>query len=365
MLEEKKEFTPNETLTRSWQQIQMLQAATISNSRAGTGSQVQFSRDGKRLFEGSPYDDLGRGRVRIFQYNEKTSTYQMEEILKRNTNGLFGSTLSFTSPAYLAIGSPKDNSVAIYSIPSENAEYEYNDSGENTNTNGNGNGRGEGRGDSGRPVNRGKNGHTNNKKTRLAFLIITIVVGVLAIGFFLVKKSNKKGFRFSSLTNAMPSSPLSSRENRDLTPIDAGVEDNLSGMALFPVRSTSPNSGLELNSSDDARNYAMSPVQSFLSSPLSTTESRSEKSTPPPVSRLRSGFSPTSLSSQGSVSYETLSREEMTSNGNSAVGSIASSGGASFGRALSPTNIGSPADISSLNSESDVEGDHGILRTLS
>jgi len=361
MLEEKKGYP----LTRSWSRIQMLQATTTSASPAGSGSQVQFSRDGKRLFEGSPYDHLGRGRVRIFQYNEIASTYRVEEILKGKINGLYGSALSFASPAYLAISSPKDNTISILSIPSENVKYKYNGSGEDTNTSS------EGRdGDDG-SINRGKNGDADNEKNRtsLVFLVITIVVGVLVIGFILVKKVNKKGFRFSSLANAMPMSPLSWRDDLELTPIDAGVGDNLSGMALFPVRSTSPNGDLELNSSDDARNYVMSPVQS--SSPLSATEPRSVTSTSPPVARLRNGFSPTSLSSQGSVSYETLSREEILSNGNSVIGSITSSGGDSFGRALSPTSIGSPidgsinADIVSPNRESDGEDDYEILRTLS
>eukprot|EP01083_Nonionella_stella_P213713 770561_1 len=160
MLEEKKEFTPNETLTRSWSQIQILQALSMSASPAGSGSQVQFSRDGKRLFEGSPYEDVGRGRVRIFQYNEQMSKYKVEETLKGKIKGLYGSALSFASPAYLAISSPKDNSISILSIPSENAKYKYNGNGEDTNTDS------EGRDDDDRSINQGKIGDTDNEKNK-------------------------------------------------------------------------------------------------------------------------------------------------------------------------------------------------------
>jgi hypothetical protein len=151
----------------------------------GTGDVVELSKNGRMLALGASKFNNGDGAVRVYKYDEDYGDFLKfgETITGKNREGL-GTSLSFSGEE-LAVGAPFQNYVKILKFD--------------------------------------KSAHKKSGGGK--FIINLMMFGLLGFGlFYLYKKARSRGFKWTSLTAALPGGAAISRR-KGRTPVDTNESE--------------------------------------------------------------------------------------------------------------------------------------------
>lgn len=160
----------------------------------GTGEVVELSQDGMILAIGSPEHDNGKGMVRVFEFNWDYGDYvRVGDVLYGNEGDGFGTSISIYGTD-VAVGAPFGGYVQVFSFDPKG----------------------------GNDIGSSQQDQANKKKSGFGkFISTTVILGVVAFLMFAVHKNLKsKGFKWSSMTAALPGASRVRRRGREVVSTD-------------------------------------------------------------------------------------------------------------------------------------------------